>query len=158
MGLSYKGFRLSALIQGVGKVDGYLDSHYVIPAVNSSAVKPWQLDYWTPENTDAEFPRVSLTSTNNTQNSTKWMRSAAYMRLKNLQIGYELPKSFTENTFLQSIYLYLNGQNLLTFTDFYEGYDPEINYNLGSTDGVALGGGNYYPQVKTISFGIDVKF
>ncbi|MBW7674290.1 SusC/RagA family TonB-linked outer membrane protein [Chryseobacterium chendengshani] len=158
MGFSYKGLKLSALIQGVGKVDGYLDSHYVIPAVNSSAVKPWQLDYWTPENTDAEFPRVSLTSTNNTQNSTKWMRSAAYMRLKNVQIGYELPKSFTDNTFLQSIYLYLNGQNLLTFTNFYEGYDPEINYNLGSSDGVALGGGNYYPQVKTFSFGIDVKF
>jgi TonB-linked SusC/RagA family outer membrane protein len=158
MGFSYKGFKLSALIQGVGKVDGYLDSHYVIPAVNSSAVKPWQLDYWTPENTNAEFPRVSLTSTNNTQNSTKWMRSAAYMRLKNIQIGYELPKSFTDNTFLQSIYIYLNGQNLLTFTDFYEGYDPEINYNLGSSDGVALGGGNYYPQVKTFSFGIDVKF
>lgn len=87
------------MIQGVGKVDGYLDSHYVIPAVNSSAVKPWQLDYWTPENTDAEFPRVSLTSTNNTQNSTKWMRSAAYMRLKNLQIGYELPKSLQKTHF-----------------------------------------------------------
>ncbi|OCK51112.1 SusC/RagA family protein [Chryseobacterium sp. CBo1] len=158
MGFSWKGFRLSGLIQGVGKADGYLDSHYVIPAVNSSAVKPWQLDYWTPENTDAQFPRVSLTSTNNTQNSTMWMRSAAYMRLKNVQIGYELPKSFIENTFLQSMYIYLNGQNLLTFTKFYEGYDPEINYNAASSDGVALGGGNYYPQVKTISFGIDVKF
>lgn len=158
MDFSYKGFRLSALIQGVGKVDGYLDSHYVIPAVNSSAVKPWQLDYWTPENPNAQFPRVSLTSTNNTQNSTMWMRSAAYMRLKNLQIGYELPKSFIDNTFLQSVYIYMNGQNLLTFTKFYEGYDPEINYNAGSSDGVALGGGNYYPQVKTYSFGIDVKF
>lgn len=158
MDLAYKGFRLSALIQGVGKVDGYLDSHYVIPAVNSSAVKPWQLDYWTPENPGAQFPRVSLTSTNNTQNSTMWMRSAAYMRLKNVQIGYELPKSFIENTFLQSMYLYINGQNLLTFTNFYEGYDPEINYNAANSDGVALGGGNFYPQVKTFSFGIDVKF
>jgi TonB-linked SusC/RagA family outer membrane protein len=158
MDFSYKGFRISALLQGVGKVDGYLDSHYVIPAVNSSAVKPWQLDYWTPENPGAQFPRVSLTSTNNTQNSTMWMRSAAYMRLKNVQIGYELPKSFTDHTFLQSIYIYLNGQNLFTSTKFYEGYDPEINYSTASSDGVALGGGNYYPQVKTYSFGIDVKF
>ncbi len=86
------------------------------------------------------------------------MRSAAYTRLKNVQIGYELPKSFIDNTFLTSVYIYLNGQNLLTFTKFYEGYDPEINYNAGSTDGVSLGGGNYYPQVKTFSFGIDVKF
>lgn len=158
MNLDWKGFRLSALLQGVGKVDGYLNSHYVIPVVNSSAIKPWQLDYWTPENTDAQYPRVSVTSTNNTQNSTMWMRNAAYMRLKNLQIGYELPISSTDKTFLKGAYIYVNGQNLFTITKFYEGYDPEINYSASAADGVELGGGNFYPQVKTYTIGIDFKF
>ncbi len=92
--LGWKGFRLSGFLQGVGKVDGYLNAHYVIPAANSSAIKPWQLDYWTPDNRDAALPRVSVTSTNNTQNSTLWMRSAAYLRLKNIQLGYEVPANF----------------------------------------------------------------
>jgi len=156
--LGYKGLRLSALFQGVGKADGYLNSHYVIPTANSSSIKEWQLDYWTPENTDASFPRVSIASTNNTQNSTQWMRSAAYLRLKNVQLGYELPKSLFKQGVVKNAYVYINAQNLFTWTNFYEGYDPEINYNNGATDGVSIGGGNYYPQVKVFSLGVDLKF
>lgn len=156
--LGWKGLRLSALVQGVGKVDGYLNSHYVIPAANSSAIKPWQLDYWSVDNRDASLPRVSVTSTNNTQNSTLWMRSASYLRLKNIQLGYDLPKAFLKRVGLQSAFVYVNGQNLLTSTNFYQGYDPEIGYDAGAADGVSLGGGNFYPQVKVFTFGIDIKF
>lgn len=156
--LGYKGVRLSAFLQGVAKADGYLNSHYVIPAVSSSAIKPWQLDYWTEENRDASLPRVSITSTNNTQNSDFWMRSAAYLRLKNLQLGYEIPKSWLGNSKIGGIFIYANGQNLFTKTNFYEGYDPEINYNAGANDGVSLGAGNFYPQVKVYTFGLDFKF
>src|SRR5690606_32883258 len=153
--LGWKGFRLNAFVQGVGKVDGYLNSHYVIPAANSSAIKPWQLDYWSEDNRDARLPRVSVTSTNNTQNSTMWMRSAAYLRLKNVQLGYEFPKAMVRRLGLQSAFIYVNGQNIFTNTKFYDGYDPEINYDAGASDGVSLGGGNYYPQVKVFTFGID---
>lgn len=156
--LGWKGLRLSAFLQGVGKVDGYLNAHYVIPAVNSSSIKPWQLDYWSEDNKDAALPRVSLTSTNNTQNSNLWMRSAAYLRLKNVQLGYEIPQTFMKEIGLKSAFIYLNGQNIFTQTKFYQGYDPEINYNAGAADGVSLGGGNYYPQVKVFTFGIDIKF
>jgi TonB-linked SusC/RagA family outer membrane protein len=156
--LGWKGFRLSGFVQGVGKVDGYLNAHYVIPAANSSAVKPWQLDYWTPDNRDAALPRVSVTSTNNTQNSTLWMRSASYLRLKNIQLGYEVPAIFLKKVGLQKAFIYVNGQNLFTRTKFYDGYDPEINFDAGAADGVSLGGGNYYPQVKVFTFGIDIKF
>lgn len=156
--LGWKGLRLSALLQGVGKVDGYLNAHYVIPAANSSAIKPWQLDYWSVDNKDAALPRVSITSTNNTQNSTLWMRSAAYLRLKNIQLGYEIPKAFMKKMGLQSAFIYVNGQNIFTNTKFYQGYDPEINFDAGASDGVALGAGNYYPQVKVFTFGIDIKF
>lgn len=156
--LGYKGLRFSAFLQGVAKANGYLDSHYVIPAVNSSAIKPWQLDYWSEDNRGASLPRVSVTSTNNTQNSDFWMRSASYLRLKNIQLGYEIPKSWLANSKIGGIFIYANGQNLFTKTNFYEGYDPEINYNSGAQDGVTLGSGNFYPQVKVYTFGLDFKF
>lgn len=156
--LGWKGFRINAFLQGVGKVDGYLNSHYVIPGINSSAIKTWQLDYWTEDNRDAAFPRPSITSTNNTQNSDYWMKSAAYLRLKNLQFGYDVPEKLLNRVGLNSLYVYVNAQNLFTVTNFWEGYDPEINYSAGSTEGVSLGGGAYYPQVKVISLGVDLKF
>lgn len=156
--LGWKGIRFSAFLQGVGKADGYLNSHYVIPTVNSSAIKTWQMDYWTDENKDASFPRLSITSANNTQNSSFWMKSAAYMRLKNLQIGYALPKPLLQKIGVSDLFVYLNGQNLFTFTDFWQGYDPEVGYDAGAADGVSIGGAAYYPQVKTYSLGIDLKF
>ena len=158
LNLTWKGIRLNTFLQGVGKVDGYLSSHYVIPCVNSSAIKTWQLDYWTDDNRDAAFPRPSVTSTNNTQNSTYWMKSAAYLRLKNLQLGYDLPKNWLKNMGISNLYLYANAQNLLTITNFWNGYDPEINFDASADDGVSLGSGQYYPQVKVFSFGVDIKF
>lgn len=154
----WRGFRLSAFLQGVGKVDGYLNSHYVIPAANSSAIKTWQLDYWTEENRDAAFPRVSITSANNSQNSSFWLKSASYIRLKNIQLGYALPKNILKKIGIGDLYLYVNGQNLFTGSDFWQGYDPEVAYDAGAADGVSLGGAAYYPQVKIYSFGVDIKF
>jgi hypothetical protein len=142
----------------VGKVDGYLNAQYVIPLSNSSSVKPWQLDYWSEDNKNAKLPRVSITSANNVQNSTFWMRSAAYLRLKNIQLGYHIPQVFVKKVGLQSAFVYINGQNVFTQTNFYQGYDPEINYDASSSDGVTLGKGGFYPQVKTFTFGVDLKF
>jgi len=156
--LDWKGFRMNAFLQGVGKVEGYLNSHYVIPGINSSAIKTWQLDYWTEDNKDAEFPRPSITSTNNTQNSDYWMKSASYVRLKNLQLGYDIPKDLINKVGIKGLYVYVNAQNLFTITDFWKGYDPEINYSAASPEGVALGGGAYYPQVKVFSLGVDLTF
>lgn len=156
--LGYKGLRLSGFLQGVGKADGYLNSHYVVPLANASAVKPWQEDYWTPDNPNAALPRLSHVSTNNTQNSTFWMRDASYLRLKNIQLGYEIPASFLSKLKVSKAFIYVNGQNLFTKTKFYEGYDPEINYDASSSEGVTLGNGNFYPQVKYYTFGIDLKF
>lgn len=158
LNLAWKGIKLNAFFQGVGKVDGYLSSHYVIPCANSSAIKTWQLDYWAEDNRDAAFPRPSITSTNNTQDSDYWMRSASYMRLKNIQLGYDIPKKLLKGCGISNLYVYANAQNLLTITNFWNGYDPEINYNAGATDGVSLGSGAYYPQVKVFSFGVDLKF
>lgn len=158
LNLGWKGFKLNAFFQGVGKVDGYLNSHYVIPCANSSAIKTWQLDYWTEDNRNAAFPRLSITSANNVQNSDYWMKSASYLRLKNLQFGYNIPKKLIEKIGVKDMYIYANAQNLFTITDFWKGYDPEVAYDSGATDGVSLGGAGYYPQVKVFSIGIDIKF
>lgn len=158
LNMGWRGIKLNVFLQGVGKVDGYLNSHYVIPCVNSSAIKTWQLDYWTEENRNATFPRPSITSTNNIQNSDYWMRSAAYLRLKNLEIGYNFSRNTLNNLGINNVYLYLSCDNLFTITNFWQGYDPEINYNSSASEGVSLGSGAYYPQVKTFSLGINLKF
>lgn len=80
------------------------------------------------------------------------------MRLKNIQLGYDIPKKLLKGCGISNLYVYANAQNLLTITNFWNGYDPEINYNAGATDGVSLGSGAYYPQVKVFSFGVDLKF
>ena len=105
---------------------------------------------WRPDHTNAEYPRLTVSSvshSNNAQQSDFWKRNGAYLRLKNVTLGYTLPKAWTNKMGLSNIRVYANGTNLLTFTDF-KYIDPE------STN-VATG---YYPQQRTFSFGIDVRF
>jgi len=80
------------------------------------------------------------------------------LRLKNLQLGYDLPKNLLDKLGVKDLYVYVNAQNLLTITDFWNGYDPEVNYDAGTDAGVQLGSAQYYPQVKVYSFGVDLKF
>ena len=86
------------------------------------------------------------------------MKSASYLRLKNLQLGYNLPKKIFGKSGIKNVYIYANAQNLFTITDFWKGYDPEVAYDAGAGDGVSLGSAAYYPQVKVFSFGIDINF
>ena len=86
------------------------------------------------------------------------MRSAAYCRLKNIQLSYTLPKTWLKKLRMKSAMVFVNAQNLFTITDFYQGFDPEVAYS-GSGDGVALGAVAYnYPQVKVITMGVELKF
>ena len=149
LGVGYKGIRLSAFLQGVGKADGYLNSYYVMPCYQGGTYRKEHLDYWTEQNHDASTPRLSYKSSNNTYTSSFWM---------NLQLGYDLPSKWMKAIGLKSAYIYANAENLLTFTDFWDGYDPEVNYNASATDGVSLGAANNYPQTKAFTFGVDIKF
>lgn len=155
---SYKRFNLGIFFQGIGKVDGYLNTYYVQPNVQGGTYRKEHLDYWKEDNKNASTPRLSYKSTNNTHDSSFWMRNAAYLRLKNLQLGYDIPHNILTSIGIKSAYIYINAQNLLTFTNFYQGYDPEVNYNPNVTDGVSLGAANNYPQVKTFTCGIELTF
>ena len=146
---SYRDFDFSMLLQGVGKKDALLTGDAVFPFQNGGKVQAFHLDRWTPENTDASFPRLTNSYTNNRETSSFFVKSAAFLRLKNVQIGYNLPKKICNKTFLSQCRFYISGDNLLQFNNFWDGWDPEMpNVDSGGT----------YPQTRVVSFGIDVKF
>ena len=144
----YKGFDLNLLFQGVGKANGYINGQGIQTFVEGGTVQEQHKDYWTPENRDAQFPRLAFNETNNIQNSSFWMKNAAYVRLKNAQLGYTLPKAVLEKTPFSHLRFYVSGDNLSTFDSFWDGFDVEA----------PVGNGGYYPQMKSFSVGVDIKF
>ncbi len=103
-------------------------------------------DRWTPENTDASYPRFNYGESYNMRVSSYWLEDASYLRLKNLQIGYTLPPHLLEKLRVNKLRVYFSGDNLLTKTYFFYAYDPET----------PLTRGGYYPQMKTFIFGINL--
>lgn len=80
----YKGIDLNILFQGVGKADGYVWGHSIGSFYEGGSMPEIGKDYWTPENRDAKFPRLAFNNSNNQQNSSFWIKDAAYLRLKNV--------------------------------------------------------------------------
>jgi hypothetical protein len=115
-----------------------------------------QLDYWTPENTDASVPEprpalVPGVGVNGAQPSTRYLQDASYLRLKSLEIGYTIPSELIND---YSLRVYAQGTNLVTFTD-YQGLDPEVT----PTSGANISQGNVFfqlPQARTLLFGIEL--
>ena len=101
-------------------------------------------------NLDSYYPRP-LFNGKNQQTQTRYMQSAAYMRLKNLQIGYTLPRRISEKAGMQNFRVYLSGENLLTITKLSRTMDPE-------TAGVGQQGGTVYPLSRTYSIGVNITF
>lgn len=105
---------------------------------------------WTERNPNpnAEYPRLSMSSNkNNSRYSSFWQRDMSFMRLKNAEIGYTLPKEFVKKASLSSVRFYVQGVNLLTFSKF-KLWDPELDTSYG----------NVYPQMRNISFGLNINF
>ncbi|MCL7987832.1 TonB-dependent receptor [Sphingobacterium sp. lm-10] len=147
--LSYKNIDFSFFLQGVGKADGYLAGNARHPFMNNSAMpQEVHLDRWTPDNPDASYPRLVYLRDHNTRLSSKWIEDASYLRLKNIQIGYTFSPEWMERFRVSKLRLYASADNLLTRTDFFYGYDPEVP--VGNT-------GGYYPQVKTYVLGINLN-
>ena len=123
--------------------------------------KPWYAGYdnaplylvqqsWTPENTNAVYPRLTTNTVsyvNNYRVSDFWMRDGSYLRLKNLSIGYTLPQKWTKKAHLSKVRAFFNASNLLTLTDF-KYLDPE-------SPNVVTG---YYPQQRNFTIGLDLTF
>jgi len=147
--LGYKGVDFSFFLQGVGKADGLIGGSarhaFISDGSNPQAV---HLDRWTPTNTAASYPRLNYGYAYNQRLSTYWLENAAYLRLKNVQVGYTLPKSVTKKLHIDRLRIFASADNLFTASDYFYGYDPETPVSTGG----------FYPQVKTFMFGINLNF
>ena len=147
--MQYKGFDLSMLIQGVGKVNAIYTGDAVWALYNAGKMQRWHMDYWTPQNPGASYPRlIADSSHNNFQNSSFWVYDASYVRLKNAQLGYTLPERLTRKIWIQKLRLYVSGDNLLTFDHMPKGWDPETR----------SGDAEIYPIASTYTFGVQITF
>lgn len=148
LGFNYKGFDLNTFIQGVGKVNGYLDGSGVWAFDTGSTAFEQHKDRWTPENPDASYPRLTFQEPNNIQVSDYWMLNGSYLRVKNMQLGYTIPRGVLEKLSINALRINLSGQNLFTIDKFLDGFDVET-----PTGGVAR-----YPIVKVYSLGLNINF
>lgn len=151
IGGEWKGLDFNIFFQGIGKREIYYSGYGVRPFYIGRSMFKYQLDYWTPENRNAKFPILLIDGSGNNPNniiSDFWVKSGAYFRLKNLAIGYSLPRKSLQKINLNKIRFYATGENLFTHSKGYEGYDPEISVNNGS----------FYPIMRTLTFGIDINF
>ncbi|MBL7736199.1 MAG: SusC/RagA family TonB-linked outer membrane protein, partial [Chitinophagaceae bacterium] len=139
-----------ALIQGVGKRNIEIYPYVVVPFVESWR-QPWKInqDYWTPNNPNALFPRLYLEGTQNTVASTKWIQNAAYIRLKNLQIGYTLPQRMTKIVKIQKARVYFTGQDIWEKTKMWYKYFDAENPNNAAYN---------YPFFRSYAIGLNVTF
>jgi TonB-linked SusC/RagA family outer membrane protein len=149
----YKAFKLTGLFQGIGNVS---------ISVNGTGLQPFAqgqgignlfsniTDRWTPENPNphAFYPRLMSGSLNDDYvTSTWWLKNGRYLRLKSLQLSYELPQAFVSRIHLRNAYVFAEGVNLLTFTPF-KLYDVELGNGHGAQ----------YPNTKTYALGMGFAF
>lgn len=148
-GGSYKGFDLNVFIQGATKMKKLLTGRSITFFHGGSHNNFVDLlDYWTPENPDAKYPRPwQWDNPNNNRESNLYLRDASYIRLKSIDLGFTLPENIRRMIKAKSFRIYISGTNLLLF-DKMKMFDPEVE----NTDGA------YYPQQRTVNFGINVSF
>lgn len=151
LGGAWKGIDFSVFFQGVGKKDVFYSGPGARPLWGGTTLYKNQLDYWSEDNKNAKYPLLLIDTTGSNSNnivSSFWVKSGAYLRLKNLVIGYTLPEKWTKRVTLDKVRLYASCQNVFTVSNCLKGYDPENS----------ISDGNYYPIMRTFNFGISVDF
>lgn len=159
LGTSWKGIDIDAFFQGVGKRDFWASGPIFVPGWNpAEASFEHQMDYWTPSNPDAFYPRpTNQAQSNNSLNfltQTKYLLNMAYLRAKNITVGYTFPKRLTSKVKIDKLRFYLSGENLFSISNVGIPIDPEVDYTADQTDAASFG--RVYPYRKTLSFGIQV--
>ncbi|WP_461108112.1 SusC/RagA family TonB-linked outer membrane protein [Spirosoma koreense] len=153
---SYKGLELTVFFQGVYGNSILNANRFELEYLNATTNQDRDmLDRWTPTHTNTDIPRASTTRPAN-RISTRQIEDGSYLRLKNLQLAYNLPQTVLRTLKIQSLRVYAAAQNYLTFTS-YSGFDPEVN-RFGQDS--RSQGFDYasYPAAKTILFGLNVGF
>lgn len=158
----WKGFDIGIFFQGVGKRSIWATGNMVLPGYyGAEANYAHTLDYWTPENTGAFYPRpmeYSQTAQWNYLPNDRYLLNVAYFRLKNLSFGYTLPKNWVRKVNVDKLRLYFNGENLFEFDKMGDvPIDPEIDWTT-ATSNDSRSFGRSYPYRRTVSFGIQLEF
>lgn len=152
--LSYKNFVLQTLFQGVMAYDRIISNQEGAGMrQHGGVVRPYYPiwasdDVWTPDNPDGIYPRPIGQNwfESGTGSSSFWIRNGAYFRLKNLNLGYNLPTAWAQSMKLDNLQVFFNGTNLFVFSPMTEFHDPEQrNYDS-------------FPVMKTFTFGVDIRF
>jgi TonB-linked SusC/RagA family outer membrane protein len=152
LGVSYRNFDLSILFQGAGNADFYFKEDAVWEFNQMGKVMTQHLGRYNPQDpatwATATYPLLHpAENPNNHQKTTRWLFSRNYLRLKNVELGYNMPKNLTQKIGISATRIFVSGNNLLTF-DKMMNWDPES----GSENG------NQYPQLRLWNFGISVTF
>lgn len=152
LGVSWNNFDMNILLQGAGNADQYFNEDAVWEFRANGKVMEQHLGRYNPGDPDtwntATYPRLHASDNpNNHVKSTRWLFSRNYFRLKNMEIGYTIPKSVLSKIHIKKIRVFANGTNLLTY-DHMLNWDPESP----SSDG------NQYPQTRNWNVGINVNF
>ncbi len=144
----YKDFDFSMLWQGAFDVDAYYTGEASYAFFNGGKVLKRHWDRWTPTHHNASYPRLTRGDQTNFTTSSFWLEDASYVRLKNISLGYNLPKRWLSKAGIEKAKLYVAGENLLTFSGL-EGLDPESPSDTR---------GAFYSNVKKVSIGLKVSF
>ena len=168
--LEWNNIFVSAFFQGVGKQDWYPgnEASVIWGQYNRpySQMPSWHLgNYWTEDNPDAYLPRYAgyyapfYKGTNNA--NTRYMMDVSYIRLKNIQVGYTLPKKWTQAIKMKKISVFFSGENLWSWSPMYRyTRDIDVTANIYGTDSVlsSTGDGYNYPTMKSFSIGVNLTF
>jgi TonB-linked SusC/RagA family outer membrane protein len=146
--VQYKGFDFSMMWQAAAGRSFMLNGEIFFEDINFNV---WHKEAWSPERYAAgepiTYPRLDPEGANSHHSSDFWLINAAYLRLKNVELGYTLPKKISTKIGATALRVYVNGLNLLTFDHIpHQLWDPEQN------------GGKLYPIFKTYNVGLNISF
>lgn len=151
IGADWNGIDFMVLFQGTAGNDIYDATRRT--DVSPANLPSYMLNRWTGEGTSNKYPRHVVGDGKNWQSSDLYVTDGSYFRLKNIQMGYTLPRALTNKIFIDRLRVFVGAENLLTLTK-YAGFDPEISSG-GTSLGVDYG---VYPQSRTFNFGANISF
>ena len=154
LGANYKGWGFSVMFQGVDHVSRYYDAEAMYAFVNGGKVKEHHLQRWNPAKSEAEnlasakYPLLHYDNygEHNQRQNSFFLQNGAFIRLKNIELSYTLPEKWSKVVGMSDCRLYVNANNVITWDHLDDLVDPESN------------GSNRYPIMKTVNFGVNIKF
>ncbi len=154
LGVNYKGWGFSVMFQGVDHVSRYYDAEAMYAFVSGGKVKEHHLERWNPAQSEAynlqhaNYPLLHYDNygDHNQRTNSFVLKNGSFVRLKNIELSYTLPENWSKVAGMSNCRLYVNANNLITWDHLNNLTDPESN------------GSNRYPIMKTVNFGVNIKF